>query len=63
MSTDSRPAQGGRDLLTLDRADIPLVLMYHAVANVDHDPNALAVTPEQFAAQIAWLTRRGLRGV
>jgi peptidoglycan/xylan/chitin deacetylase (PgdA/CDA1 family) len=63
MSTDSRPAQGERDLLTLDRADIPLVFMYHAVADVDHDPNALAVGPEQFAAQMDWLARRGLRGV
>ena len=63
MSTDSRPAQGDRDLSTLDRADIPLVLMYHAVADADHDPNALAVGPEQFAVQMAWLARRGLRGV
>jgi len=63
MSTDSRPAQGDRDLLTLDRADIPLVLMYHAVADTDHDPNSLAVGPEQFAVQMAWLARRGLRGV
>jgi peptidoglycan/xylan/chitin deacetylase (PgdA/CDA1 family) len=30
---------------------------------VDEDPNQLCVTPRRFAEQMAWLERRGLRGV
>lgn len=47
----------------LTRRGIPLVLMYHAVADVDEDPNQLAVTPDRFEAQMRWLRRLGLRGV
>jgi peptidoglycan/xylan/chitin deacetylase (PgdA/CDA1 family) len=43
--------------------DVPMILMYHGVAEVRHDPNQLCVTPERFASQMAWLERRGLRGV
>lgn len=42
---------------------VPLVFMYHNVDEVDHDPNLLNVTPGRFAEQMAWLERRGLRGV
>ena len=42
---------------------VPLVLMYHRVGEVDHDPHSLAVSPWRFAQQMAWLKRRGLRGV
>lgn len=42
---------------------IPMILMYHAVAGVTVDPNMLCVPPERFAAQMSWLQRRGLRGV
>ena len=42
---------------------LPLILMYHAVGTVGHDPNLLCVTPARFAAQMDWLGRRGLRGV
>src|SRR5260370_4076625 len=42
---------------------LPLILMYHAVAEVSEDPNKLAVTPARFAEQMAWLAARGLRGV
>jgi peptidoglycan/xylan/chitin deacetylase (PgdA/CDA1 family) len=42
---------------------IPLVLMYHRVGEVDHDRHSLAVSPRRFAQQMAWLKRRGLRGV
>jgi peptidoglycan/xylan/chitin deacetylase (PgdA/CDA1 family) len=42
---------------------IPMILMYHAVAQTAEDPNQLCVPPAVFAAQMSWLTRRGLRGV
>jgi peptidoglycan/xylan/chitin deacetylase (PgdA/CDA1 family) len=41
----------------------PLVLMYHRVAEVAHDPHSLAVSPRRFTQQMAWLKRRRLRGV
>lgn len=37
--------------------------MYHSVARVDRDPNALCVPPERFAQQLATLRAVGLRGV
>jgi len=40
-----------------------MILMYHGVAEVADDPNQLCVTPRRFAEQMAWLKRRGLRGV
>jgi peptidoglycan/xylan/chitin deacetylase (PgdA/CDA1 family) len=43
--------------------EVPLILMYHGVADVAEDPNKLCVTPARFAEQMAWLERRGLRGV
>lgn len=47
----------------LSLRDVPLILMYHAIADVPQDPHQLAVTPARFAEQMAWLARRGLRGV
>lgn len=49
------------DRLTLRR--VPMILMYHGVAEVDEDPNLLSVTPVRFAEQMTWLKRHGLRGV
>jgi len=43
--------------------DVPMILMYHGVAEVVEDPNRLCVTPGRFAEQMAWLQRHGLRGV
>jgi peptidoglycan/xylan/chitin deacetylase (PgdA/CDA1 family) len=43
--------------------EVPMILMYHAVATVAADPNMLCVPPERFAEQMSWLHRRGLRGV
>ena len=40
----------------LDRSR-PLILMYHRVARLEHDPWHLAVSPERFAEQIEVLTR------
>lgn len=42
---------------------MPPILMYHSIARVDHDPNALCVPPERFAQQLAALRSVGLRGV
>jgi peptidoglycan/xylan/chitin deacetylase (PgdA/CDA1 family) len=39
------------------------ILMYHSIARVDDDPNALCVPPERFAQQLTTLRRAGLRGV
>jgi peptidoglycan/xylan/chitin deacetylase (PgdA/CDA1 family) len=49
------------DRLGLGR--VPMILMYHGVADVPEDPNQLCVTPSRFAEQMTWLKRRGLRGV
>jgi peptidoglycan/xylan/chitin deacetylase (PgdA/CDA1 family) len=63
---------GGRRMIRVDswRQDglmqlrhVPLILMYHGVADVAEDPNKLCVSPERFAEQMGWLERRGLRGV
>jgi len=43
--------------------EVPMILMYHAVAAAAVDPNLLCVPPERFAEQMAWLHRHGLRGV
>jgi peptidoglycan/xylan/chitin deacetylase (PgdA/CDA1 family) len=43
--------------------DVPMILMYHGVADVAEDPNLLQVTPARFAQQMAWLQSWGLRGV
>ena len=43
--------------------ETPMIYMYHGVADVDEDPNQLCVSPARFAEQMAWLARRGLRGV
>ena len=47
----------------LGLARIPMILMYHGVADVAEDPNQLCVTPSRFARQMASLQRLGLRGV
>ncbi|MGH3253663.1 MAG: polysaccharide deacetylase family protein, partial [Trebonia sp.] len=57
-------AGGGRGgAAALGVGDIPLILMYHAIADVGHDPNLLAVSPRRFAGQLSWLACSGLRGV
>lgn len=60
MQVLERTRADGRQLRL---ADVPLILMYHAVAAVGSDPNRLCVTPGRFARQLSWLRRRGLRGV
>lgn len=38
-------------------------LMYHAVAEAEHDPNMLCTSPRLFDAQMRYLKSRNLRGV
>ncbi len=33
--------------------DVPMILMYHGIAEVDEDPNQLCVTPARFAEQMS----------
>ncbi|WP_129841426.1 polysaccharide deacetylase family protein [Streptomyces sp. RFCAC02] len=43
---------------------VPLwVLMYHSVDYADEDPYRITITPDRLREQLAWLRRRGLRGV
>ncbi|HTI74480.1 MAG TPA: polysaccharide deacetylase family protein [Mycobacterium sp.] len=42
---------------------IPLVLMYHSIAEYDEDPFEVTLTPQRFERQMRWLRSRGLRGV
>ena len=51
------------DLTRLGLSRVPMILMYHGVAEVASDPYHLCVTPARFAEQIATLKRLGLRGV
>ncbi|WP_432133097.1 MULTISPECIES: polysaccharide deacetylase family protein [unclassified Streptomyces] len=41
----------------------PWVAMYHSVGDCSDDPYRVTVTPERLDGQLAWLRRRGLRGV
>ena len=45
----------------LGLSQVPLILMYHRVAEEAEDP--CCVTPRRFAEQMTWLKRHGLRGV
>ncbi|MDQ0760916.1 polysaccharide deacetylase family protein [Streptomyces canus] len=42
---------------------VPWVAMYHSVDDCSDDPYRITVTPERLERQLAWLHRRGLRGV
>jgi peptidoglycan/xylan/chitin deacetylase (PgdA/CDA1 family) len=53
-----RPGSG-----QLSLRNVPMILMYHGIADVPQDPNQLCVSPSRFAAQLAWMHRHGLRGV
>ncbi|MFI0962238.1 polysaccharide deacetylase family protein [Streptomyces sp. NPDC021080] len=41
----------------------PWVAMYHSVGDCSDDPYRVTVSPERLGLQLAWLRRRGLRGV
>jgi peptidoglycan/xylan/chitin deacetylase (PgdA/CDA1 family) len=59
----TRRADAWRQDGQLKLRETPMIFMYHGVADVDDDPNQLCVSPGRFAEQMAWLARRGLRGV
>lgn len=42
---------------------MPYALMYHSVAEYEHDPYQVTVRPGRFRRQLRWLRRCGLRGV
>jgi len=65
MSSASRVARASSLLQdgNLRLRDVPMILMYHGVAEVAEDPNQLCVTPGRFAEQMGWLQRHGRRGV
>ncbi|MDT0403773.1 polysaccharide deacetylase family protein [Streptomyces edwardsiae] len=42
---------------------VPWVAMYHSVGDCSDDPYRITVTPARLERQLAWLRRRGLRGV
>ncbi|MFI7414736.1 polysaccharide deacetylase family protein [Streptomyces sp. NPDC049627] len=53
------PATKGR----LKRRPAAWVAMYHSVSDCPDDPYNISVTPARLDQQLAWLARRGLRGV
>src|ERR1700722_8747726 len=61
--TGNARAQPSAVAARLRLGDVPMVLMYHGVADEAEDPHHLCVAPSRFAEQLAWLKRRGLRGV
>ena len=63
MSGDDATEPGRLELAKRGLRDVPLILRYHAVADTSYDPNMISVGPQQFAAQLTWLTRHKLRGV
>ena len=67
MSAPAAPpggaAPGALDVTKLALGEVPMILMYHAVAGASYDPNLLSVSPPRFAQQLAWLARHRLRGV
>jgi peptidoglycan/xylan/chitin deacetylase (PgdA/CDA1 family) len=64
MTVPGRATAGaGTGTGRLGLRSVPMILMYHGVADVAEDPYLLCVSPGRFAEQLAWLKRRGLRGV
>ena len=61
---DVRDNDGAQAVMNrIGLGNVPMILMYHGVADVAEDPYQLFVTPSRFAEQMTWLKRRGLRGV
>ena len=53
----------GADLTSFSLGRVPMVLMYHCIAESPEDPYGMCVTPARFAEQMAWLSDKGLQGV
>ena len=63
MITFGRNRRTEASMGRLGLSRLPMILMYHSVADVAVDPSLLCVTPSRFAEQMAVLQRLGLRGV
>jgi peptidoglycan/xylan/chitin deacetylase (PgdA/CDA1 family) len=64
MTVPGRATAGaGTSTGRLGLRSVPMILMYHGVADAAEDPYLLCVAPSRFAEQMAWLKRRGLHGV
>jgi peptidoglycan/xylan/chitin deacetylase (PgdA/CDA1 family) len=63
MITLGRNRRTEASLGRLGLGRLPMILMYHSVADVAEDPSHLSVAPSRFAEQMAVLQRLGLRGV
>lgn len=61
LRTTSVGTEASLHRLSLGR--LPIILMYHSVADVPADPHGVCVSPERFAEQMTWLKERNLRGV
>ncbi len=55
--------RGGASLDRISLRRVPIILMYHNVADVAEDPHAVCIPPDRFAEQLAWLKEHHLRGV
>ncbi|MHA0289051.1 polysaccharide deacetylase family protein [Mycobacterium sp. C3-094] len=58
MTSDASLCTSQAELTT-----IPLVWMYHSIAEYDVDPFEVTMHPHRFEKQMRWLRQRGLRGV
>jgi peptidoglycan/xylan/chitin deacetylase (PgdA/CDA1 family) len=56
-------ATGGAGPGRLRLGQVPIILMYHNVADAAEDPHGVCISPDRFAEQLAWLKERKLRGV
>jgi len=63
VNTPGRNQGTGASMSRLHLGRLPMILMYHSVADVGDDPSHLSVAPSLFAEQMATLQRLGLRGV
>jgi peptidoglycan/xylan/chitin deacetylase (PgdA/CDA1 family) len=55
--------QGTASLNRLSLGRVPIILMYHSVADVAEDPHGVCISPDRFAEQLSWLKQHNLRGV
>ncbi|QMU71940.1 polysaccharide deacetylase family protein [Streptacidiphilus sp. P02-A3a] len=63
IATGAAPERAREPWPDIGPGGAPWTLMYHSVDEAPEDPYQLTVTPARFARQMAWLQRRGLRGV
>jgi peptidoglycan/xylan/chitin deacetylase (PgdA/CDA1 family) len=59
----STAIKNGASLDRLSLGRVPMILMYHHVADVAEDPHGVCISPDRFADQLSWLKKHNLRGV